>query len=707
VSTRPGLGRLDKKALRRWLGLFFIALTIPTAVLVQRAYSQLKWETFHRYRVLAEELSARVDAHLAGSIEAMEGQAFSAYSFQVVSSDPSTNFLQRSPLSAYPVAERLPGLIGYFQIDTEGLFSSPLLPPGSTAAGSAQRYGLTVDDLRRRRALAQRMHRILAHNRLVGDTQAELAKRDAADLPSLPSLSNRGKSRPAEREADETSWLQRRTEAKRPGFPSQAGFDRLGELGARQRPPARQQLAESLGRVEDLQLEQRYAPPATSPSASRAALSGRRDKRARKERDALPEAEEALPADRLRQAAPHAADRPEPRIRAFESEIDPFQLSLLDSGHLVLFRKVWRDGQRYIQGALIDREAFLRGGIEATFRAALLSEMSDLAIAYRGEVLTAFSGRTARSYLSRARELRGALLYRARLSEPLSALELIFSITRLPAGPGGAVVTWIALTLALVLCGGFYLMYRLGLRQIALARQQQDFVSAVSHELKTPLTSIRMYSEMLLQGWVDDAKRRTYYDCIHAESERLSRLIGNVLQLSRLTRNHTPAALHPVALGKLLEGLRPRVQSQIEAAGFVLRLQCPAPLARSRVRVNDDYFAQVLINLVDNALKFAAEAQEKTVRIDCRPSRDGRWVSIGVRDYGPGMAKGQLKKVFELFYRVENELTRETAGTGIGLALVQRMVAAMGGRAEAIQRDPGAELRVSLPVLDPVRPAGR
>ena len=95
----------------------------------------------------------------------------------------------------------------------------------------------------------------------------------------------------------------------------------------------------------------------------------------------------------------------------------------------------------------------------------------------------------------------------------------------------------VALLLTLVLCGGFYLLYRLGLGQIQLARQQQDFVSAVSHELKTPLTSIRMYGEILREGWASEEKKKRYYDYIHDESERLSRLISNVLQLARMTHN--------------------------------------------------------------------------------------------------------------------------------------------------------------------------
>src|SRR6188472_2218124 len=143
----------------------------------------------------------------------------------------------------------------------------------------------------------------------------------------------------------------------------------------------------------------------------------------------------------------------------------------------------------------------------------------------------------ARAYSSAARDLAGTVLYRARLSPPFGDVELTFLVDALPRAPGTGLLAWIAVTIAVVLVGGFYLMYRFGAGQMRLARQQQDFVSAVSHELKTPLTSIRMYGEMLKSGWADEAKRQTYYDYIHSESERLSRLIENVLQLARLTRN--------------------------------------------------------------------------------------------------------------------------------------------------------------------------
>lgn len=250
--------------------------------------------------------------------------------------------------------------------------------------------------------------------------------------------------------------------------------------------------------------------------------------------------------------------------------------------------------------------------------------------------------------------------------------------------------------LALVLCGGFLLMYRLGLGQIALARQQQDFVSAVSHELKTPLTSIRMYGEMLREGWAPEEKKGEYYGFIHDESERLSRLINNVLQLARMTRNDLQVNLKPITVGELMDIVRSKIASQIERAGFALKLDCPADSEAAVLEVDQDYFTQILINLVDNAIKFSAKGERRAIDIACRKQQDNT-VVFTVRDYGPGISKDQMKKIFRLFYRSENELTRETVGTGIGLALVNQLAAAMKGKVDVVNVGPGAEFRVGFP----------
>jgi signal transduction histidine kinase len=270
---------------------------------------------------------------------------------------------------------------------------------------------------------------------------------------------------------------------------------------------------------------------------------------------------------------------------------------------------------------------------------------------------------------------------------------MIFAIKRLPSGPGAALITWLAAILALVLGAGVYLIYRLGVRQIDLARQQQDFVSAVSHELKTPLTSIRMYGEMLREGWAPEDKKQNYYDYIYDESERLSRLISNVLQLARMTRNDLRVDLKPVTVAELLDGIRSKLASQIERAGFALNVTVAEEAGQAVIRVDRDWVTQILINLVDNAVKFSARAQTRMIDIACRLRRDGT-VQFSVRDYGPGVPRDQMQNIFRLFYRSENELTRETIGTGIGLALVRQLALAMKGQVDVVNAEPGAEFRL-------------
>lgn len=478
---RASLIGLDRTRLRLWLALFFLALAAPTVVLIYQAYSQLKWEAFHQHRVLAEELAARIDARFAELINDEEKRSFADYAFLVVAGDPSANFVQRSPLSAYPVESAIPGLIGYFQVDADGAFSTPLLPQ---AAKEATTYGIAGEELTRRTALKERIQQILSQNRLVPSGQrVEKKSGISAALPASrqDTLSEESTLEAAAGEApvDSLSKSELRPPSSLEEVPAQAAFDQLKEPSA-SASQKKQEASSALGRVEDLNLDYRYqkmpAKEAPQPSAS-PKTEMLEPRGVRKERSAVPVA----PAPQLgaREAEAPASHRN--RISTFESEIDPFEFSLLDSGHIVLFRKVWRDGRRYIQGALIEQRPFIQGVIEAAYGDSLLAQTSNLIVAYQGNVLSALTGRTAPRYLASTTELQGALLYQTRLSAPLSDLELIFSINRLPAGPGAAVITWIAATLTAVLCVGFYLMYRLGLKQIALARQQQDFISAVSH----------------------------------------------------------------------------------------------------------------------------------------------------------------------------------------------------------------------------------
>jgi signal transduction histidine kinase len=723
------LNGFNPNRLRALLAVFFFALSVPTAFLIYQSYDQLKWEAFHQHRVMAEELAARIDAGVTRLIATEEARAYSDYSFLVIEGDPTANFLQRSPLSSFPVAVPLPGLIGYFQVDADGGASTPLLPPPGTDPAL---YGISASEYDARLALQQQIQQVLSENRLVRVTPRDLPllsetePETEMDTEALASVAVQMNAVEESVRAVPESVASRREMLQEAARAPQA-FDRLDDTYAQRSL----EKTAGLGRVEDLKLDAPYenrlsgllnqpVAPASAPQA-RDAVIGRRAKR--REQTVLPEPAE-LPAekkerqsvggslagslagagtfaDELAVADADAADFRAGKkagdlvVNTFESEIDPFQFDVLDDGHLVLHRNVWRDGQRITQGALLARRPFIDALVQRPFQETGLSAMSDLIVALYGDVVRTVSAQGKRNYVTSAADLTGALLYQARLSEPLGALELIFTVTRLPVGPGGSVVVWVSVVLGLVLVGGFVLIYRLGLGQINLNRQQQDFVSAVSHELKTPLTSIRMYGEMLQAGWADEDKKQSYYDFICEESERLSRLITNVLQLAQLTRNDPQFDLKPVSVAQLLDMTESKIASQVERAGFELRVARDAALENVKVLADSDCFSQVMINLVDNALKFAGAGEQPVIEIGTRASgSDG--VCFTVRDHGPGVPNDQMKKIFRLFYRTESELTRETVGTGIGLALVHQLVLAMRGSVDVRNREPGAEFRVTL-----------
>lgn len=696
----PSLAGLNRRKLRLWLFIFFLALLIPTGVLIKQAYTQLKWGVFHQYQVLAEELSGRIDAYLVDLIEQEEARSFSDYSFLVVTGDPSENFLQRSELSNLPVTQKVPGFIGYFQIDAKGVFSTPFL---SSLVDDQTSYGLSEDEKRQRLALENRIHSILSENRLVREVKTTESKLEAAPGRGVDQPTEQEVRYSMETESDDLDLGNVASPKTVPGesvqaVQSQAAFDRLKSTKDRQIKMTERKASAGLGRVEDLKLDYRFQEqPVTRQQQSSPVKAGKLKKKrtARKERSAslVPQA----PAVIARESIADAVQASRVNINIFENEIDPFEFSLLDSGHFVIFRKVWRNGQRYIQGALIDQQPFLNGVIEKSFRETVLSQMSNLVLAYQGNVFSAYTAQIQRSFIDSSESLGGALLYQTRMSAPLSDFELVYSVAQLPTGAGATLINWVATILMLILCGGMYLFYRLALKQINLGRQQQDFVSAVSHELKTPLTSIRMYGEMLREGWASEEKKKVYYEYIHDESERLSRLIANVLQLARMTRNDLQVQLKPIRVSELLDSIASKISTQVERAGFELQIRDDGTAGSKMLQVDVDGFMQIVINLVDNAIKFSRKAQLKRVDIHCRSQADDT-VLFSVRDYGPGIPRDQLNKIFRLFYRSENELTRETVGTGIGLALVKQLISEMHGKVDVINHQPGAEFTILLPV---------
>ena len=683
------IARFDQRQWRRLLLLVFASLAVPTIFLVWQTYSQLKWESFHQYRVLAEELSSRIDENLDSQIDIADARRFADYTFLVVAGDPAANLVQRSPLSNLPVTEDVPGVIGYFQVDSAGNFSTPLLP---AEAGEPENFGIPIEEFAQRQSLASEIRQVLFDNALL-QTRLPATPEENKQIAVDGGVSNS----PAAATPMSSESIGRMESEMLQGGNRQAAFDELYDADVKTRPMLQESeedaayfgLDNELTRKSEAFEAAKEVPLQQDPAADEA-----RRRVKRREQTSLPEAF-AAPSRDLGSAGV-ASDAL--RITTFESEIDPLEFSALQSQHLVLFRKVWRDSERIIQGLLIDQRDFVEQSIDAVYRGSLVSEAADLFITHLGQPIhTVLADGNRRYDLARSTAaLDGSLLYRHRLQTPLDSLELVFRVKNLPAGPGQRVVGWATVLLAVLFVAGFLALYWLGAGRLRLARQQQDFVSAVSHELKTPLTSIRMYSEMLREGWTNEQKRQDYYRYIHDESERLSRLISNVLQLANIARSEPDFELKQRTVAHLLDHVSSKIENAVTRAGFTLEIMCSEDVRSLTVRVDDDSFSQIVINLVDNALKFSEHSGTKTIELACKALTD-KQIQFTVRDYGPGIPKDQFRKIFTLFYRSESELTRETVGTGIGLAIVRQLTLAMNGSVDVRNVEPGSEFSVTLP----------
>jgi len=240
-------------------------------------------------------------------------------------------------------------------------------------------------------------------------------------------------------------------------------------------------------------------------------------------------------------------------------------------------------------------------------------------------------------------------------------------------------------------------------RQLTLARQKTDFVSNVSHELKTPLTSIRMFSELLADGRITDpAKQRSYLCIITSEAARLTRLINNVLDFARMERGEKKHNFQQCDAAALVRETAESFRPHLEAAGF--QLQCEIPPDPLPVKADRDALAQVLVNLLSNAEKYSDARKEVEVKVR-EYGTPLPYLEIAVSDRGMGVPRGSEQKIFEKFYRAHDSLSSGIQGSGLGLTLARQIARAHGGDLVYERRDGGGScfiLRLPLLTLTPV-----
>lgn len=247
--------------------------------------------------------------------------------------------------------------------------------------------------------------------------------------------------------------------------------------------------------------------------------------------------------------------------------------------------------------------------------------------------------------------------------------------------------------LALLTTTGF-LTWQVFRRTEQLARERARFVSAVSHELRTPLTTLRLHAEMLAEGLVGEARKPRVYGELVTETVRLTRLIENVLEASRIGEGRRPVRRTQSDLRAAVAEAIAAMQRTIDARGFTIELVD----GESVVTLFDAAAIPLIVhNLLDNVLKYAAEYEPREAAVAVL--REGDSALIRVRDHGPGIAAAERTRVFERFYRVDDEATAHRPGTGLGLSLVRELVAAHGGTAcIAATPDRGTTVEVRLPL---------
>jgi two-component system phosphate regulon sensor histidine kinase PhoR len=229
---------------------------------------------------------------------------------------------------------------------------------------------------------------------------------------------------------------------------------------------------------------------------------------------------------------------------------------------------------------------------------------------------------------------------------------------------------------------------------------KSDFIANVSHELKTPLSLIRMFGELIATGkHKGEGSAREYGGIITRESERLAHLIDNVLDFARLERGKASYSFAEGRLDEVVERALDVCRYRLDKEKMRLRTEIDDDLPP--VRMDEDAMALVLINLVDNAVKYAGEGGEVAVRLSRAPGA----VALQVRDKGPGISADEQQRIFERFYRATNARMRNVRGSGIGLALVKHIAEAHGGRVEVSSAPgQGATFTVFVPAAPLVTP---
>ena len=631
------------KRLRRYMVVFFVMVSLPLAFVAWRTYGALDREAQAQVRFFSERLLDEIEAELADLVRQEENRAVDEYRHTLV--QESGNIL--SPLARVPVETFI---LGYFQNNPDGSFQTPLVKDVA---------GMPAD-------LTDRVQQLQAINTVFN------RRKFVVQLPA-----------PAPGKIQASATIDKK---------EQSSFaDRF--LRTSERKKTKSVLGQEKARVEEITVGQAMNLAQQEPDSSAPLRAN--DVAVDMEQDEAATSAYGMPAASTVQTAPALRQRTLSETLPalsdtgrFQVEVAPLQAVAIDGGQVFIFRRIGINGQIYRQGFVLQLQPFLDHLLAVHYDAQPIARYAQMTLNAAG--LNVSRDRTG----AEAGTMAGVWAAGRTFPAPFGFLTAEMRAVSLPVSPGRQTLTLALAILGVVMVAGLVTIYHSARTVLDLSERRSQFVSAVTHELKTPLTNIRMYIEMLEQGIAATPEReQEYLGILASESARLSGLINNVLELSRLEKQTRRFDLKDGRLVDVLADVQSVMAESLAREGFDLTIH------RSQIPVfayDREVLVQVLINLMENSVKFGRHLPEKHIVI-VADAVDG-WVKLMVSDTGPGIPKRSLNRVFEDFYRVDNDLARTTGGTGLGLALVKKFILAMGGRVQAENNDgPGCTITISLP----------
>jgi len=657
------------KRLRVLILVFVMALAVPLGYLVYRTQRSLEQEETAELRFFANTLFDQMEQELAALVQREEQRPVDEYLPSSPTAGGGLGDGARSPLVR---AAAEPYILGYLQNNPDGSFTTPLAEGGGAVP---QDQAAVVRRL-------QDVNRIFNAKRTI---QPEIPDRQA--LATVPKKTGAEEKDVAVKKDEGAGFAEKYLDVSR----SSKQKVHLGQAEKRVEQISPQQAMNLAQRDEQQEAaggrSKSAATPFTGPQSVPGGEMGVPDA-GMPPSSSAPAAASELPPRSI--STPTAMPlSPEDGLRI---EVDPLQSVPIDQGQVLVFRRIVIGNEVYRQGMVIQVEALLKQLKEKYFTGQPMARFASL-------TLTSMNGGRETARVQEGPEITQPRFALERsFPRPFSFVRANLACEEIPRSPGRATLHVMVAVAAAVILLGLLAIYQSARVVTDLSERRSGFVSSVTHELKTPLTNIRMYIEMLEQGIASDPERELeYYRILGSESARLSRLINNVLEFSKLEKRQRQLDLREGSLEEVLAEVRDAMQEWLRQEGFTLTVE---NLLDRPFRYDREVMVQVLMNLIENSVKFGKSALRREISVRVRP--EGDRVVIRVSDTGPGIPRHALKKIFDDFYRVDDALTRTTKGTGIGLALVRRFVEAMGGSVLAANHEgAGCTITLSLPGAHP------